>query len=78
MAEESRDQQTADTTNDALAQALTAAAAASLPYQLSEEQRATVRENVERHLKLAAALRAYPLQNADEPDFVFRPYRAEG
>lgn len=37
-----------------------------------------VRKNVERHLKMAARLRAFPLQNADEPDFIFRPYRAEG
>ena len=37
-----------------------------------------VRKNAERHLKMAARLRAYPLQNADEPDFTFRPYRAEG
>ena len=37
-----------------------------------------VRKNAERHLKQAAKLRAYPLRNADEPDFIFRPYRAEG
>lgn len=37
-----------------------------------------VRKNAERHLKMAAKLRAYPLRNADEPDFVFRPFRAEG
>jgi len=37
-----------------------------------------VRKNAERHLKQAAKLRAYPLRNADEPDFTFRPYRAEG
>ena len=27
---------------------------------------------------VTAKLRAYPLRNADEPDFAFRPYRAEG
>jgi hypothetical protein len=78
VADESREHQAVDTPNDALAQALTDAAAASLSFDLSDEQRAAVLENVERHLKLGATLRAYPLQNADEPDFVFRPYRAEG
>ena len=37
-----------------------------------------VRKTAERHLKMADKLRAYPLRNADEPDFTFRPYRAEG
>jgi hypothetical protein len=37
-----------------------------------------VRSGVERQLKQAARLRAYPLRNADEPDFVFQAYRAEG
>ncbi len=37
-----------------------------------------VRKTAERHLKMSAKLRAYPLRNADEPDFTFRPYRAEG
>jgi hypothetical protein len=37
-----------------------------------------VRQTAERHLKQAAKLRAYPLKNSDEPDFTFRPYRAEG
>jgi hypothetical protein len=78
MADESRGQQTADTPDDPLAQALTEVTAASLTWELSDEQRATVLDVVGRHLKLGAALRAYPLRNADEPDFVFRPYRAEG
>lgn len=50
----------------------------SLQWELSAEEEAEVRTNVERHLKQAATMRAYPLQNADEPDFIFRPYRAEG
>ena len=37
-----------------------------------------VGKTAERHLKMAAKLRAYPLKNADEPYFVFRPYGAEG
>lgn len=50
----------------------------SLGYELSEADEAEVRSGVERQLKQAAKMRAYPLQNADEPDFVFQAYRAEG
>lgn len=50
----------------------------SLGYELSKEDEAEVRSGVERQLKQAAKMRAYPLQNADEPDFVFQAYRAEG
>lgn len=50
----------------------------SLSYELSDEDAQAVRGNIERHLKLADKLRAYPLVNADEPDFAFRVYRAEG
>jgi hypothetical protein len=51
---------------------------ASLGYELDDEAATQVRSRVERQLKLAAKLRAYPLRNADEPDSVFRPQRAEG
>lgn len=44
----------------------------------SEAELNEVRKGAERHLKMAAKLRAYPLRNTDEPDFAFRPYRAEG
>jgi len=50
----------------------------SLGYELSEADVAEVRNGVERQLKQAAKMRAYSLQNADEPDFVFQAYRAEG
>jgi predicted lipid-binding transport protein (Tim44 family) len=50
----------------------------SLDYGLSEEDIADVRAVLERHQKAYAKLRAYPLRNADEPEFIFRPYRAEG
>ncbi|HUG14359.1 MAG TPA: hypothetical protein VMM78_05000 [Thermomicrobiales bacterium] len=50
----------------------------ALGYELSEDDMAEVRNGVERQLKQAARMRAYPLQNADEPDFVFQAYRAEG
>jgi hypothetical protein len=49
-----------------------------LTYELNEADEAEVRSGVERQLKQAARMRAYPLQNADEPDFVFQAYRAEG
>lgn len=49
-----------------------------LRYQLDEEQQAAVRESIERHQRLAEKLRAHPLRNADEPDFVFQAYQAEG
>lgn len=55
-----------------------AAAIAELSYDLDDAGRAAVREKVIGHLKLGDALRAFPLANADEPDFVFRAYRAEG
>ena len=50
----------------------------ALGYELSEADETEVRNGVERQLKQAAKLRAYPLRNADEPDFVFQAYRAEG
>lgn len=50
----------------------------ALGYELSEADEAEVRNGVERQLKQAAKMRAYPLKNADEPDFIFQAYRAEG
>lgn len=44
--------------------------------RLSVEQIAQVRGRVERALKLANAMRATPLTNADEPEIVFAPIRA--
>jgi hypothetical protein len=67
-----------DETNERLVQAMLDQVVASLTYELSEEDLAAVRGNVERSVKMAQALRAVPLANADEPDFVFQPYRAEG
>jgi hypothetical protein len=58
--------------------AAVAAAIAELTYELDDAGRAAVREKVIGHLKLGDALRAFPLTNADEPDFVFSVYRAEG
>jgi hypothetical protein len=49
-----------------------------LRWELSDEDEEAVRGSVERHLKQALKLRQYALENSDEPDFAFRPYRAEG
>ena len=50
----------------------------ALHWELDEAGVVAVRAGAARLLDNAATLRAYPLVNADEPDFVFRPYRAEG
>ena len=44
---------------------------------LTPEQREQVRGRIERTLKLGALLRTTPLTNADEPEIVFAPYRAD-
>ncbi len=72
------EQQKQDATPDpALVQATVDFVRASLSYRLSDEELERVRGRAERQLKAADKLRAYPLRNADEPDFVFDPYRAE-
>ena len=50
----------------------------ALSYELDDVGVAAVRAGAARLLGGAAKLRAYPLVNADEPQFIFRPYRAEG
>lgn len=45
--------------------------------RLSPHQLDQVRQGIVTMLETAARLEAYPLTNADEPDFVFRPYTAE-
>ena len=59
---------------DPMVEAMLAQVRASLKWELSDEQVAQVRERLAGSLKMAAALRAYPLTNADEPDFVFIPH----
>jgi hypothetical protein len=58
-----------------MVEAMLAQVRASLRWELSEEELAVVRGRIEGSLKMAATLRAYPLTNADEPDFVFIPHR---
>ena len=59
-------------------EALRAQALGALDYTLDEEGDAAVRKGVTRLHGAAAALRAVPLTNADEPGFIFRPYCAGG
>lgn len=67
-----------DAPNPELVEAIVAQVRGLIQDERDEAALAEVRKNAERHLKMAAKLRAYPLRNADEPDFTFRPYRAEG
>lgn len=60
---------------DPMVEAMLAQVRAALAWELSEEEAAVVRGRIEGALKMAATLRAYPLTNADEPDFVFIPHR---
>jgi len=46
--------------------------------RFSDDQRAQVRSRIARTVGLGVSLRKTPLTNADEPEIVFVPYRAEG
>ena len=43
--------------------------------RLDDADRAAVRTRIVEQVAEAAELRAVPLQNGDEPDFVFAPFR---
>ena len=58
----------------ATVEAMLAAIVAEFGERLGEDERAQIRERLERQVGGAAALAAVPLANADEPDFVFSPY----
>jgi hypothetical protein len=45
--------------------------------RFSDDQRAQVRSRIARTVALATSLRKTPLTNADDPEIVFTPYRAE-
>lgn len=47
------------------------------PTPLTTSQSTVIREGISRLEQTARTLRAYPLDNADEPLTVFHPYRAE-
>jgi hypothetical protein len=64
--------------DEQLVEAMLAHALAHLKFELPDEDLPKLRQSVEANLRNAAILRRYPLTNADEPDYIFRPYRAEG
>ena len=45
--------------------------------RLDDADRAAVRTRIVEQVVEAAELRAVPLQNGDEPDFVFAPFRQD-
>lgn len=54
-----------------------AAIVARFGDRLTDEQRAEIRARLARGMTLADTLRTVPLTNADEPEIVFVPYRAD-
>ncbi len=48
------------------------------PDRFSDAQRAQVRARIARTVSLGESMRRTTLTNADEPEIVFVPYRAEG
>ena len=60
--------------SSAVVEATLAAIVAEFGARFGEDERAQIRERLERQAGVAAALAAVPLANADEPDFVFSPY----
>jgi len=68
-------QEQEQTPPDPMVEAMLAQVRASLQWELSDDEMAQVRSRIEGSLKQAATLRAFPLTNADEPDFVFIPHR---
>lgn len=46
--------------------------------RFDDAQEAQIRARLARTVALAVSLRRTPLTNADEPEIVFAPYRAEG
>ncbi len=62
------------TSVDALAQAVRAV----YGEYLDEAGLSAVCDKLARHRELAAAMQGYPIQNGDEPDFVFAARRQEG
>lgn len=74
----SRDPQAGQPEPDArMVDAFASAVEASLDYELDDAARQVVRDTVRRHQVMAMKLRAVPVSGADEPEFMFVPYRAE-
>ena len=64
----------ADKATAALADAMLATIETQFGERLDKAGKARVREQLEGLAKASAALAAYPLANADEPDFVFSAF----
>jgi len=64
--------------DDAIIEARMTESEARFGRRLTDEQREQVRTRHARTLALAQALRTVPLTNADEPEYVFVPFRKEG
>lgn len=67
----------AEEMRDAHLEALVASITAAYGGRISQEQMQRVRDGVQGLREAAAALYAYPLTNADEPDPIFAAYRGE-
>lgn len=63
--------------DEKVVQAMVDLTLASLDGPVSDEDVETIRKNVSEYVEEASAMRRIPLENADEPDFVFRVYREE-
>lgn len=70
-------EQTGQGPDTAVVEALLGGVTARYGDRLSPEDRTNVMEDMHQLVTAIQTLRAYRLTNADEPDFVFRPYRRE-
>ncbi len=60
-----------------LVDALLAQVKASIDHEIEDEHIERVRNGIEDKLNQGARLREHPIENADEPNTIFRTYREE-
>lgn len=75
--EQAKHEQQGPDRHDVIARSLAEAVQARYGERLSAESLETVTKSIGDQLRAAETLRKYTLANADEPDFIFRPYRKE-
>ena len=63
--------------NERLVESLVEQVQDSIQNPIAEEHLESLGENIKGHWERAGKLREVPLENADEPDFVFHVYREE-
>lgn len=63
--------------NDQIVQAMIEQVQAGINEPVAEEHLERLRRNIATKVEQGETLRKFPLQNADEPDFVFRAFRRE-